>query len=133
MDRLTISRSIQQGGKTMQRTILITGSTDGIGKLTAIKLAKENHSVFVHGRKPEKLFATISEIKTITKNENISGFIADFSDLDYVRQMADQINKKVPKIDILINNAGIYNSSEFHNKDGLDIRFVVNYLAQYFS
>jgi NAD(P)-dependent dehydrogenase (short-subunit alcohol dehydrogenase family) len=115
----------------MQKTILITGSTDGIGKLAAIKLSKEGHSIYVHGRHPEKLGATISEIKAITQNKNTNGFVADFSDLDSVRQMADQINKDVPKIDILINNAGIFKSPESHNKDGLDIRFTVNYLAPY--
>lgn len=115
----------------MKKTILITGSTDGIGKLAAIKLAKEGHFIYVHGRNRKKLAATVSEIKAITQNENINGFVADFSAIDSVNQMADQINKDVPKIDILINNAGIFKSSESLNEDGLDIRFAVNYLAPY--
>jgi len=115
----------------MKKTILITGSTDGIGKLTAIKLAKEGHFLYVHGRNREKLAATISEIKEIAQNKNIKGFVADFSDINSVNQMADQINKDVAKIDILINNAGIFKSAESHNEDGLDIRFAVNYLAPY--
>lgn len=115
----------------MQKTILITGSTDGIGKLTAIKLAGDGHAVYVHGRQPEKLAAVISEIKSITKNEKIDGFTADFSDLDAVKQMAEQINQDLLKIDILINNAGIFKSSESHNKEELDMRFVVNYLVPY--
>lgn len=115
----------------MQKTILVTGSTDGIGKLVALKLAADDHAVFMHGRNPDKLSLVISEINSLTKNENVDGFVADFSKLDDVRQMADQINKDLPKIDILINNAGIFKSSEVFNKDGLDIRFVVNYLAPY--
>lgn len=114
----------------MQKTILITGSTDGIGKLAAIKLAGDGHAVYVHGRDSEKLHSVISEIKSITKNVNVDGFTADFSDLDAVKQMADQINKDLPKIDILINNAGIFKSLD-HNKQGLEIRFLVNYLAPY--
>lgn len=115
----------------MSKTILITGSTDGIGKLTATKLAKEGHTVYVHGRNPEKLSATISEIKAATGNENVEGFVADLSDLDSVRQMAEQIAQDVPKIDVLINNAGVFKSPVADNKDGLDLRLFVNYLAPY--
>jgi NAD(P)-dependent dehydrogenase (short-subunit alcohol dehydrogenase family) len=115
----------------MKKTILITGSTDGIGKLAATKLSKEGHFLYAHGRNRNKLATTISEIKEIAQNENINGFVADFSDLDSVSQVANQINKDVPKIDVLINNAGIFKGSESHNKDGLDIRFAVNYLAPY--
>ncbi len=115
----------------MQKTILITGSTDGIGKLVSVKLAGDGHSVYMHGRHPEKLSSAISEIKSITKNDNVDGFVADFSDLDAVNKMADQINQDLLKIDIIINNAGIFKSSEINDKNGLDIRFVVNYLAPY--
>lgn len=113
------------------KTILITGSTDGIGKLVAIKLAKAGHKIYLHGRNPEKLATVISEIKEQTKNENIKGFVADFSDLDAVKQMAHQIEQEVSQIDVLINNAGVYNSSKSQNDDGLDMRFVVNYLAPF--
>ncbi|WP_111707385.1 SDR family NAD(P)-dependent oxidoreductase [Lutibacter citreus] len=115
----------------MSKTILITGSTDGIGKLTAIKLANEGHTIYVHGRNAKKLSATISEIKEITKNEHINGFVADFSDLDAVKQMANQVRKEVPTLDVLINNAGIYNSASVSNNKGLDMRFVINYFAPY--
>lgn len=115
----------------MKKIILITGSTDGIGKLVAIKLAKQGHSLYVHGRDSEKLTTTISEIKAITQNENISGVIADFSSFDSLSQMVDQINRDVQKIDILINNAGIFKSAQSHNKAGFDMRIAVNYLAPY--
>ena len=113
------------------KTVLITGSTDGIGKLVAIKLAKQGHKVYLHGRNTEKLSTVISEIKEQTKNENVKGFIADFSDLDAVKQMVHAIKREVSQIDVLINNAGIYNSSKSQNNHGLDMRFVVNYLAPF--
>lgn len=113
------------------KTILITGSTDGIGKLLAIKLAEEGHKIYLHGRNPKKLSTVISEIKAQAKNENITGFVADFSSLDAVKQMAHQIKQQVSEIDVLINNAGVYNSSKSQNSDGLDIRFTVNYLAHF--
>ncbi|WP_430933782.1 SDR family NAD(P)-dependent oxidoreductase [Saccharicrinis sp. 156] len=113
------------------KNILITGSTDGIGKLVAIKLASEGHSVYVHGRNEGKVEKTVAEIKFSTKNENVDGFVADLSDLDAVKRMAEEVNAKLSHIDILINNAGIFKTAEILNKDGLDLRFVVNYVAPY--
>ncbi|TKG91468.1 SDR family NAD(P)-dependent oxidoreductase [Puteibacter caeruleilacunae] len=114
----------------MKKTILITGSTDGIGKLTATKLAAQGHEVHLHGRNQNKLNAVIAEIKSATGNDNLNGFVADFSDFESVKQMAHQVNKELPKLDVLINNVGIYHSSESYNRNGLEMRFVVNYFAQ---
>lgn len=115
----------------MKKHILITGSTDGIGKLTAIKFAKEGHTVYLHGRNEEKLSKVITEIKEVSNNDNIEGFVADFSDLGAVNNTAEKIKSEVPKLDVLINNAGIFNSAKATNKDGLDLRIVVNYLAPF--
>lgn len=111
------------------KTIFITGSTDGIGKMTALKLAKEGHEILVHGRNPEKLDATIKEAKQVSGNENVNGFLADFSNLKSVAHMAHQIVKQYPKIDVLINNAGIFKTAIEQNQEGLDVRFVVNFLS----
>lgn len=111
--------------------ILITGSTDGIGKLVSIKLAEQGHEVYLHGRNREKLNKVVSEIKEETKNEKVAGFVADFSDLNAVKQMAQEIKQDLSQLDVLINNAGVYNSSKSQNNDGLDMRFAVNYLAPF--
>ena len=115
----------------MKKTILITGSTDGIGKLAALKLAGDGHEIYLHGRNVDKLAAVISEIKSASKNDVVKGFVADFSDLEAVKKMADQINSELLKLDVLINNAGVYKSPVAKTKDDLDIRFVVNYFAPY--
>ncbi len=115
----------------MSKTILITGSTDGIGKLTAEKLAKAGHEVYVHGRNQEKLDSVVKEIRERTNNDKVNGFVGDLSDLKEVKQLAKRINDELPKLDILINNAGVYHSQKPLNAEGLDIRFVVNYLAPY--
>ncbi|AWV97150.1 SDR family NAD(P)-dependent oxidoreductase [Arcticibacterium luteifluviistationis] len=115
----------------MSKSILITGSTDGIGKLAAIKLAKDGHQLYLHGRSEEKLDKVISEIKTLSNNENIKGFVADFSDLADVKKMAAEVKEDISKLDILINNAGIFTSPILKTKDGLDIRFAVNYFAPF--
>jgi len=117
--------------KNMTKSIFITGSTDGIGKLAAIKLAQDQHTVYLHGRNAEKLEKVIAEIKALSKNENIKGFVADFSDLEDVQKMAEKIKQEVPQIDVSINNAGVYKSPISHTKQGLDIRFIVNYFAPY--
>ena len=115
----------------MSKTILITGSTDGIGKLAAIKLAKDRHALYLHGRNSEKLHNVIAEVKQVSGNNNIDGFVADFSDMNAVRSMSKDISEKLSKINVLINNAGIFKSPVDKTKDGLDIRFAVNYFAPY--
>ena len=115
----------------MSKTIFITGSTDGIGKLAAIRFAQDGHEVLLHGRNSEKLSTVITEVKGQTGNENIRGYLADFSDLEAVKKMAHQISGEVDSLDVLINNAGIFKSAISHNSDGLDIRYVVNYLAPF--
>jgi len=116
------------------KTILITGSTDGIGKLAALKLAEAGHQVYLHGRDADKLASVIAEVQAVATGaavDNIDGFVADFSDLKDVLKMAADVNEKLPKLDVLINNAGIYTTASALTKDGLDVRFVVNYLAPY--
>lgn len=113
----------------MAKSILITGSTDGIGKLAAIRLAKDGHQVYLHGRSKEKLKAVIAEVQRESGNENIKGFVADLSDLTAVAKLATEIKAEMESLDVLINNAGVYKSSVATNDQGLDLRFGVNYLA----
>ncbi len=115
----------------MKKSILITGSTDGIGKLAAVKLAKDGHKVYLHGRNPKKLDKLVSTLKQESGNEQVRGFVADFSDLEAVKNMADKILTEISTLDVLINNAGVFKSPVDLTKEGLDIRFVVNYLAPY--
>jgi len=113
------------------KTIVITGSTDGIGKLVAKQLAAEGHQIIIHGRKPEKLNAVKGEIISSTNNQNILAFNADLSNINEVKSLATSISETVSSIDVLINNAGVFKSNTLTNKEGLDLRFVVNYLAPF--
>lgn len=113
------------------KTILVTGSTDGIGKLTAIKLAKDGHQVLIHGRNIKKLEETISEVKSISNNHNIHGFVSDLSKFDSIKKMINEIADRYSNIDVLINNAGVFNSKTLLNQNNLDMRFAVNYFAPY--
>lgn len=115
----------------MKKTIFITGSTDGIGKLTAIRLAKEGNDIILHGRSQEKLSAVIAEVQAVSANSKVSGYVADLADLKAVKAMANRINEEVAELDVLVNNAGVFNSPAPNNGDGLDLRMVVNYVAPY--
>jgi NAD(P)-dependent dehydrogenase (short-subunit alcohol dehydrogenase family) len=113
------------------KVILVTGSTDGIGKLTALKLAKLKAKVLVHGRNKEKLASVINELTKGSGNNNIEGFSADFSSLAEVRLLAEEVINKYKNLDILINNAGVGFTDPRYSKDGYELRFAVNYLAPF--
>lgn len=111
------------------KRIFITGSTDGIGKLAALQLAKAGNEVIIHGRNAEKVDRCIAELKQDSDNERISGFVADLSDLEAVKAMANEIKSRIDSLDVLINNAGVFQSPVDTDKNGIDIRLTVNYLA----
>lgn len=115
----------------MSKIILITGSTDGIGKLAATKLAGAGHQLILHGRNAEKLKKVIEEIKQTSGNQNITGYVANFSNLEEVESMVVKLNEDLSSIDVLVNNAGIFKTENPISENGLDIRMVVNYLAPY--
>src|SRR5882724_5211308 len=109
------------------QTIFITGATEGIGKIVALDLAiqKKDASILIHGRNKEKLDKTVDEIKKASSNQNIVGYLADFSRLDDVRWLAKDILSKHDTIDILINNAGAGFAAPRYGKDKTETRFTV--------
>ncbi|NEO32689.1 MAG: SDR family NAD(P)-dependent oxidoreductase [Symploca sp. SIO3C6] len=115
----------------MQKTILITGSTDGIGLETAKLLASQGHDVLLHGRNPEKLEKVHKTLLEIKGGGRAEIYVADLSLMDNVEALAKAVAKKHAKLDVLINNAGVYNASEPVTQDGLDVRFAVNTIAPY--
>jgi len=115
----------------MQKVILITGATAGIGMETAKQLVTDGHQVLVHGRNENALQALEKSLATIQGNGSATGYLADLSKLDEVKSLAEKITENHQKIDVLINNAGIFKTPHTTTADGLDVRFVVNTLAPY--
>lgn len=118
-----------------ESTVLITGATDGLGKMTAKRFAKQGARILLHGRKEEKGFKTIEEIQQTTSNQNLKYFNGDFASLQSVAKLAEKIIANSEKIDLLINNAGIGGGPKSQkqrelSQDGYELRWSINYLAQ---
>jgi NAD(P)-dependent dehydrogenase (short-subunit alcohol dehydrogenase family) len=113
------------------RICLITGATAGIGKAAATVLAGQGYEMILTGRNPAKLTDTVKEIREKTDNTSVNGLVADFTDLVQVRQLAEQVQKKFPRLDILINNAGGYFNKRQRTEYGVEKTFLVNHLAPF--
>ena len=113
----------------MTKTILITGSTDGIGLETAKRLAPLGHSLLIHGRNPDKLKKVGAELSGIDGSGPVETYQADLSHLANVKRLAKDIADNHERVDILINNAGVYKTRHQRTEEGFDLRFVVNTLA----
>ncbi|MDV7104580.1 SDR family NAD(P)-dependent oxidoreductase [Vibrio sp. TH_r3] len=114
----------------MQKIILVTGSTDGIGLETAKALAHQGHHVIIHGRNNQKVQNVKKSLDMIGTGK-IDTIVADLSSFDALNSMIREIAERFGKLDILINNAGVYSTQQTQTKENLDIRFMVNTIAPY--
>jgi NAD(P)-dependent dehydrogenase (short-subunit alcohol dehydrogenase family) len=105
------------------QTILITGSTDGLGKRVAQELAGRGARVLVHGRDQAKLDRAVED----TGAER--GYLADLASMAQVRRLADGVNESQDRLDVLVNNAGLISPERRESEDGFELVFAVNYLA----
>ncbi len=115
----------------MQKTILITGSTDGIGLETARMLVSLGHYVLLHGRNPAKLAEVEKTLSVLPDGGRVESYVSDLSHLADVEALAKVVAERHARFDVLINNAGVYRAAELVSQDGLDVRFAVNTIAPY--
>jgi NAD(P)-dependent dehydrogenase (short-subunit alcohol dehydrogenase family) len=118
------------------RTALVTGSTDGVGRLVALDLARRGMRVIIHGRTPEKVERVLRELREAAGPvARLGGQAADLASLAAVRRLAAEVATATDQLDLLINNAGIGfgrdRSRREESADGIELRFAVNYLAGY--
>ena len=117
--------------ETTNRIALVTGSTDGLGRELARRLASEGAHVIVHGRNAGRGKAVVDEIAAAGKG-SARFYKADFASLAEVRRFADAIASDYPRLDLLVNNAGIFLRDDRQvSADGHELTFAVNYLAGY--
>ena len=114
-----------------EATILVTGATDGLGRRVAQELAAKGATVLLHGRSPERLEATLEELRSETGRERLGSYLADLSSLGEVRGMAERILSEHDRLDVLINNAGIIAQERKESGDGNELTFAVNHLSHF--
>ena len=115
---------------TVNRHILITGATAGIGLETAKSLAKQGHHLLVHGRSAQKVEALERSLSALGSGA-IEGYVADLSRMADIESLASVVAKKHRSLDALINNAGVFKVADPITPAGFDVRFVVNTFAPF--
>jgi len=113
------------------KIILITGGTGGIGKQTALTLAKMGAHVVVTGRSQASGEAAVSELKRLSGSQQVDLLLADISTQAGVRSLSDQFKAKYDRLDVLINNAGLAASARQLTEDGVESNFAVNAITPF--
>jgi retinol dehydrogenase 12 len=111
---------------------LITGATDGIGKVTATALARKGYVVVLAARNEAKAAAVTKEIVASTDNRDVDYLTADLRSLAQLHRLAETFSLRYPRLDVLINNAGIVMPRRVVTEDGYETTFQVNYLSQFY-
>lgn len=121
-----------QGGPTLMqgKICLVTGATSGIGAETALALARLGATVLLAGRSAERCRESAERVRRET-GARVEEVVADLASLDEVRRMADDVGRRVPRLDFLVNNAGTYLFERTLTRDGLERTFAVNYLSHF--
>ena len=116
----------------MTKTILITGSTDGIGKHLAKKLASEGHEVIIHGRNPKKLEKAYEEVNSYSKENLVHAYKADLQNMYDIYFLMAKLKNDFSKIDVVINNAGVYaGSTRTPADENVELTFMLSVLVPY--
>tara|TARA_R110002049_G_scaffold285698_4_gene467013 strand:- start:159642 stop:160454 length:813 start_codon:yes stop_codon:yes gene_type:complete len=114
-----------------KKIILVTGATDGIGLETSKRLASLGHHILLHGRSIQKSESVLQSLTGEFKHAQLESFVADLSQMVEVEELARAVIAKHSKLDVLINNAGVFMTPNPVTAKGLDLRFVVNTIAPY--
>ncbi len=113
------------------KTVLVTGSTDGIGRQSAVELAALGADVLVHGRDARRGAAALTAVQTASAGGSAALYLADLSTVAGVRELGARIRAEHARLDVLLNNAGVYSRERRVTGDGLELTFAVNVLAPF--
>ncbi|XDD42080.1 SDR family NAD(P)-dependent oxidoreductase [Leptospira sp. WS60.C2] len=110
----------------MSQLILVTGATDGIGRVCAHSFAKSKNELILVGRNPDKLSALVYSLEV--HGVKVHPYVADLSLAKETFALAEKIRNNHPKIDVLLNNAGAYFDKRVVTNEGLEATFALNHL-----
>ncbi len=113
------------------KVCLVTGATAGIGAETAKQLARLGATVVVHGRRADKCAATVTRIRQETGNDAVEFLMADLSSQKEIHRLAQEFMRQYARLDVLINNAGVWKMRREESVDGIEMTFAVNHLAPF--
>lgn len=113
------------------KTILVTGATAGIGRITARTLAHMGAQVVIIGRNPGKTSAVAAEITRLTGNPRVSMLVGDLSSFAEVRRLADEFKQRFDRLHVLVNNAGAYFFNHHVSVDGQEMTLALNHLSPF--
>lgn len=110
---------------------LITGGNAGIGRATALELAKKGATVVLISRNKQRGEEAVSDIIAKSGNSNVDFILADLSSQKSVRQAAAEFKNKYDKLHVLINNAAVFLTNREVTEDGIEKTFATNYLSHF--
>ncbi|CAJ1082644.1 retinol dehydrogenase 12%2C like [Xyrichtys novacula] len=113
------------------KTVIITGANTGIGKETAIDLAKRGARIIMACRSAERGQAAVTEVIEGSGNQNVVYMKLDLADSKSIREFAEAVNKDEPKLNILINNAGVMVCPYGKTADGFEMQIGVNHMGHF--
>lgn len=113
------------------KVALVTGATNGIGKVTALELAKAGYRVAFTSRDKVKGERVLEEIRIASGNDALELYVGDLSSMAEVRRIALEVRAKHPQLDLLVNNAGGVFMERQNTVDGFEYTFAFNHLAYF--
>jgi retinol dehydrogenase-12 len=128
-----MARASGEPGSMAGKVCLVTGATAGIGRVTARELARRGAFVWIVGRSPERIAATLDEVRPIAEaaGGRVDALTADLAEQSEVRRLADEVNSRLPRLDVLVNNAGGMFLARETTGERLERTFALNHLAYY--
>lgn len=113
------------------KIVIITGSNTGIGKETAIDLARRGGKIYLACRDFKKSLEALEEIKIKSENNNVHFLQLDLASMESVRKFCKKFKQLESRLDILINNAGVMMCSKMKTKDDFELHFGTNHLGHF--
>lgn len=132
MDKAIDAEAAKDGIPVMaDKTVLVTGATGGIGKATALGLARMGARVGITGRDMARAKAAAADIRAVANNAAVDAFAADLASQTEVRRLAREVLDMYPRLDVLVNNVGGFWTHRHVTADGLEHTFALNHLAPF--